>query len=93
MASQIPGGGGYVKLNSKGIIELLKSSGVEAELRKRMGVVQGAVAGSEIESRQGPRRVSVRVKHGNVYQEAKTGNLSRALDMAGGIRGRSKRGK
>lgn len=86
MVSRIPQGGGIVKLNSAGMKELLKSAEIEAELVQRMRNVQAALPESELEVKQGKNRVRVRVKKGNIYQEAATGDLSRALDLAGGKR-------
>lgn len=87
MASKIPGGGGEVKLDFKGMRQLLKSAEIEAELRKRMGKVQGALPGSEMRVSRSPTRVRVRVARGSDYEEANTGELSRALNLSGGRRG------
>jgi hypothetical protein len=48
VASKIPGGGGEVKLNFKGMGELLRSPAIASELRTRMRRVQSAVPGSEL---------------------------------------------
>lgn len=87
MASSIPGGGGEVKLNSAGMRELLRSPEIEAELRNRMRRVQSALPGSELYTTRSRTRVAVKVKRGSDYDEANTGDLSRALDMSGGRRG------
>lgn len=87
MASKIPGGGGEVKLISKGMRELLKSPEVTANLRNRMKRVQGALPGSNLEVMNTSTRVRVKVERGSDFDEANTGELSRALDLAGGLRG------
>jgi hypothetical protein len=87
MASKIPGGGGYVKLNSAGIREMMKSQEVINELEKRMSRVQGALPGSTMVTKMRPSRAVVQVAQGNDFDEANSGNLSRALDLAGGKRG------
>ena len=87
MASRIPNGGGEVKLNFKGMGELLKSSAIQAMLWERMARVQAAVEGSKLESRTRRTRVAAGVATGSDFDEANTGNLSRALDLAGGLRG------
>tara|TARA_R110000803_G_scaffold197465_1_gene261009 strand:+ start:772 stop:1098 length:327 start_codon:yes stop_codon:yes gene_type:complete len=87
MASRIPGGQGTVKLNSKGMRALMKSQEVENELVGRMMKVKAALPGSELEAKQGRTRVRAMVSRGSDYDEANTGDLSRALDLAGGERG------
>jgi hypothetical protein len=87
MASSIPGGGGKVKLNFKGMRDLLKSDAVASILEERMARVQAALPGSEMETRQTRSRVAVKVLRGSDFEEANTGDLSRALDLAGGERG------
>ena len=87
MASKIPGGGGEVKLNFKGMGELLRSQDVADELRKRMARVQSAVPGSQLEVTTKGRRARAKVIRGSDFDEANTGTLSRALDLAGGERG------
>jgi hypothetical protein len=87
MASKIPGGGGTVKLNRKGMGKLLKSDAIRAELVNRMRRVQIALPGSELEALNGRTRIRVKVSRGSDYEEANTGDLSRALDLAGGRRG------
>lgn len=87
MASKIRGGGGEVKLNYKGIGELLRSQEIANDLANRMRRVQSAVPGSELEVSKGGRRARAKVIHGSDYDEANTGTLSRALDLAGGQRG------
>jgi hypothetical protein len=87
MASRIPGNGGTVKLNFKGMNNLLKSVEVTSMLQQRMARVQAAIPGSQMETRFRTSRTAVKVIHGSDYDEANTGNLSRALDLAGGSRG------
>jgi hypothetical protein len=87
MASKIPGGQGEVKLNFKGMRELLRSDDLGKMLEKRMRKVQAALPGSELEISKSPTRVRVKVMRGSDYEEANTGDLSRALDLAGGERG------
>jgi len=87
MASKIPGGGGEVTLNRKGMRQLLKSQQVENELVNRMKLVEAALPGSELEAKQGRNRARVKVIRGSDYDEANTGDLSKALDLAGGRRG------
>ena len=86
MASKIPGGG-KVTLNRKGMGELLKSRAIAMELYSRMQRVQSALPGSEIVGKIGKARAKVQVWRGSDYEEANTGELSRALDLAGGRRG------
>lgn len=87
MASKIPGGGGEVTLNRAGMKQLMKSQAIENELMGRMKKVQAALPGSELEAKQGRTRARVTVSRGSDYDEANTGDLSRALDLAGGLRG------
>ena len=87
MASKIPGGGGEVKLNFKGMGELLRSKEVASQLRKRMARVQSAVPGSDLQVLRNGRRARAKVVRGSDFDEANTGTLSRALDLAGGERG------
>ena len=87
MASKIPGNGGYVKLNSAGIREMMKSQEVENELYSRMEVVSAALPGSDIYVTESFTRVAVKVERGSDFDEANTGDLSQALDLAGGRRG------
>jgi hypothetical protein len=87
MASKIPGGGGTVKLNFKGMGELLKSNAIRSMLEERMARVQSALPGSTLESKIRRTRVVAIVKRGSDFEEANTGALSRALDLAGGERG------
>lgn len=87
MASKIPGGGGEVTLNRKGMGELLKSQPIANMLRSRMLRVQSAVSGSELEVNTKGRRARAKVIRGSDFDEANTGELSRALDLAGGQRG------
>lgn len=79
--------GGYVELNYKGMGELLKSPEIQAMLRNRMQAVQSAVPGSELVVTVGRTRARAKVINGSDYDEANTGELSRALDLAGGSRG------
>jgi len=87
VASKIPGGGGEVKLNFKGMGELLRSKEVASQLRKRMARVQSAVPGSDLQVLRNGRRARAKVVRGSDFDEANTGTLSRALDLAGGKRG------
>ena len=87
MASKIPGGGGEVKLNSPGMRDLLRSNEVRAELVGRMAKVQSALPGSKLEALESRTRIRVKVIRGSDFDEANTGDLSRALDLAGGRRG------
>lgn len=86
--TKIPGRDGRVFLDDAGMKELLESAQIEGELVARMGAVQSALPESELEIVRRGRRVQVRVKRGSDYEEANTGELSRALDLAGGQRGR-----
>ena len=86
-SSKIPGGGGEVLLNRQGMSQLLKSQPIANELRQRMTRVQAALPGSQLEVNTKGRRARAKVKRGSDYEEANTGNLSRALDLAGGQRG------
>lgn len=85
--SKIPGGGGEVKLDFKGMRKLLKSVEVMDELTERMRRVQAALPGSELRATRSPSRARVRVAYGSDYEEANTGRLTRALDLAQGERG------
>lgn len=85
--SAIPGGGGRVKLVSAGVRELLKSKEIRANLVGRMKKVQSALPGSELETDNTRTRLRVKVIRGSDFDEANTGDLSRALDLAGGQRG------
>lgn len=87
MASKIPGGGGEVKLNFKGMGELLRSVEVADELKGRMRRVQSALPGSDLTVSRNGRRARAKVLRGSDFEEANTGELSRALDLAGGQRG------
>ena len=89
MASKIPGGG-KVTLNRKGMGQLLKSRAIAMELYSRMQRVQSALPGSEIVGKIGKTRANVKVFRGSDFEEANTGELSRALDLAGGRRGEKK---
>lgn len=85
--SAIPGGGGHVKLNSQGMRDLLKSNEIRANLVTRMSKVQSALPGSKLEVMESRTRVRVKVERGSDFDEANTGDLSKALDLAGGRRG------
>jgi hypothetical protein len=87
VASKIPGGGGEVKLNFKGMGELLRSPAIASELRGRMARVQSALPGSELEVLRSGRRARAKVVRGSDYEESNTGDLARALDLARGERG------
>lgn len=87
MASRIPGNGGTVKLDRAGMRELMKSQPIRAELVMRMIKVQSALPGSRLEAMNTRTRVRVKVIRGSDFDEANTGDLSRALDLAGGERG------
>lgn len=76
-----------VKLDNNGMRLLLESPEIQAELVSRMASVQAALPGSELLVVRRGRRVQVRVVRGSDYEEANTGEMSRALDNAGGIRG------
>ena len=56
------------------------------ELYTRMQRVQAALPGSEIVGKIGRARAKVQVWRGSDFEEANTGELSRALDLAGGRR-------
>ena len=87
MASNIPGGGGKVVLNSAGMRELMKSDRVTFMLIERMKRVEQALPGSYMEVMKTRTRTRVKVIRGSDFDEANTGDLSRALDLAGGERG------
>lgn len=87
-----------VRLDRAGMRALLNDAGVRADLERRMGRVEAAAKASapvatgaymasiHTESRT-TDRVAVRVVAGVDYSlmvEANTGNLARALDVAGG---------
>lgn len=76
-----------VQLISQGIREMLRSPEVERELTNRMKRVQAALPGSQIYSTESRTRVAVKVARGSDFDEANTGDLSRALDLSGGRRG------
>ncbi len=87
MASKIPGGGGHVRLHLSGMRELLRSPEIMAMLRTRMENVQAALPGSTLQEVTRRSRAAVKVIRGSDFEEANTGDLSRALDLAGGNRG------
>ena len=86
------------RLNSGGMKALLNDSGVRADLTRRMGrVAEAARASAPVDSGEYRSRITVwqdttdraavrcgsTAPHGAVV-EAKTGNMARALDAAGG---------
>ena len=75
-----------VKLNYKGMGDLLKSPQIQAMLQRRMQPVATSV-GSTVEMSVGRTRARAKVAKGSDYDEANTGALSRALDLSGGSRG------
>jgi hypothetical protein len=83
----IPGGWGKVKLDFAGMGQLLRSEAIQDELYQRMTRVQAAVPGSELTVNSGARRARAKVAYGSDFEEADTGKLSAALDLAGGQRG------
>ena len=85
--SKIPGGGGRVRLLLFGMRDLMRSDEVEAELVSRMKNVQSALPGSDLEVKKSSTRTRVKVIRGSDFDEANTGDLSRALDLSGGRRG------
>jgi hypothetical protein len=87
MPAKVPGTNSKVYLNRQGMRELLRSNAIQATLEKRMVPVQNALPGSNLEAKMRPTRVVVIVSHGDDYDEANTGNLSRALSLSGGARG------
>lgn len=77
-----------VKLISAGIREMLRSDEIEKELTKRMQRVESALGqGAKLYVTRSATRVAVKVAKGSDYDEANTGELSKALDLAGGLRG------
>lgn len=84
---KIPNSDSYIELDYKGMGELLKSQAIQNMLRKRMTNVQEAIPGSELDVVVGRNRARAKVKFGSDYDEANTGQLSQALDLAGGQRG------
>jgi hypothetical protein len=86
--SPIPGQkGNSVKLDFSGMRELMKSPAIMTELQTRMARVQAALPGSEMRVTRGKVRARAVVARGSDFDEANTGDLSRALDLAGGLRG------
>jgi hypothetical protein len=85
--SLIPGTQDRLVLNFSGMGELLRSPAIASELEGRMRRVQAALPGSELQVSRGGRRARVKVARGSDFEEANTGELSRALDLAGGQRG------
>ena len=88
--SVIPGGNGYVLLNKAGMRQLLRDPAIAEELGNRMRRVQGAIPGSERQVTRSGVRARAKVANGSDFDEANTGALSRALDLAGGQRGYKK---
>src|SRR6056297_1739486 len=86
--SKIPNNGGRVVLVSAGIVDLLQSNEIRADLVERMSKVQAALPGSKMEVMMSKTRIRVKVERGSDFDEANTGELSRALDLSGGRRGR-----
>lgn len=82
-----------VKLNFMGMRELLRSPEIGAMLTERMARVQAAVPGSTLETRMRRSRIVAVVERGSDFDEANTGDLSRALDLSGGLRGTQVRTK
>lgn len=77
-----------VQLISKGIREMLRSAEVERELVVRMQRVEAALGyGAKLYTTKSSTRVAVKVAKGSDFDEANTGELSRALDLSGGRRG------
>jgi hypothetical protein len=91
MGSRVPGTKDTVYLHLAGMRELLKSQPIRAGLVVRMASVQAALPGSKLEAVVRPSRVVVKVARGSDFDEANTGDLSRALDLAGGQRGTKKK--
>lgn len=85
--SNIPGGGGKVILDYMGMRQLLRDPAIADELRERMTRVQAALPGSQLEVTRKGVRARAKVIRGSDFEEANTGELSRALDLAGGQRG------
>ncbi len=83
----IPGGWGSVKLDFKGVGQLLRSPEIQAELEGRMRRVQSALPESQLTVFSGGKRARAVVARGSDFDEANTGELSKALDLAGGQRG------
>jgi len=87
-SSRIPNNGGEVTLNRAGMRELMKSPEIASMLAGRMRPVQAALPGSQLQVLRGGRsRARAKVIYGSDFDEADTGNLSRALDLSGGSRG------
>jgi uncharacterized protein involved in exopolysaccharide biosynthesis len=86
--SLIPGTkGDRVALDFKGMRDLMRGPEVQAELEERMARVQAALPGSEMRVSSGKVRARAVVARGSDFEEANTGELSKALDLAGGQRG------
>lgn len=86
--SKIPGTkDDRVVLNFGGMGQLLRSPAIAAELESRMRRVQSALPDSELSVSRGGRRARAKVARGSDFDEANTGDLSRALDLSGGQRG------
>ena len=91
--SYIPGGtkDDYVRLDKQGMRALLTGPEITAELRQRMLRVQAALPGSQLEIARNSVRTRVKVIRGSDYDEANTGDMARALDLAGGRRGEKRK--
>ncbi len=89
--SAIPGGGGHVLLNKAGMGQLLRDPAIAVELGNRMRRVQAALPGSELQVTRSGVRARAKVAYGSDFDEADTGALSRALDLAGAQRGYKKK--
>jgi hypothetical protein len=85
--SLIPGTQDRVELNFAGMGELLRSPAIANQLAARMRRVQAALPGSQLQVSSSGRRARVKVIRGSDFDEANTGELGRALDLAGGLRG------
>ena len=76
-----------VKLNSRGVVELLTSAGVQGELERRMRRVEAQAEPAHLFTSVHKDRVVVQVisdKPGALAREANTGDLARAFGAAGG---------
>lgn len=87
MVSKIPGGGGEVRLDFKGMSKLLRSSEVRTELRVRMARVAAVFPDAIMQDRTSSRARVVVYRFKTDREEAETGDLARALLKAKGQRG------
>jgi hypothetical protein len=71
--------------------DLLRSKEVRAEIAVRAARVQGALPNSRLEITESATRVRAKISRGSDFDEANTGDLSRALDLSGGRRGTQKK--